>query len=65
MVIRISQIDDEVDDLDPVDTAATDPGTRLSPPPGVDVTKIHAGYLGSFVLLHGFAALACLPWFFS
>jgi fatty-acid desaturase len=69
MVIRIAQIDDilddEVDDLDPVDTAATDPGTRLSPPPGVDVTKIHAGYLGSFVLLHGLAALACLPWFFS
>lgn len=69
MVIRIAEIDegidDEIDTLDPVDAAAADPGTRLAPPPGVDVTRIHPGYVGSFVLLHALAALAFVPWLFS
>ena len=65
MVIRIAEIDDEVDDLEPVAAAATVPGTALAPPPGVDLTRIHPGYIGSFVLLHALAAFAVMPWLFS
>jgi stearoyl-CoA desaturase (delta-9 desaturase) len=69
MVIRIAQIDDagdeEIDDLDPVAEAATAPGMRLPTPAGVDLTRIHPGYIGTFLLVHAAATLACLPWLFS
>jgi len=68
MAIRIAVIDDvtdAVDELDPVAEVATAPGTRLAPPPGVDLSRIHPGYIGSFVLLHALALLALSPWFFS
>ncbi|MFM9058628.1 MAG: acyl-CoA desaturase, partial [Planctomycetaceae bacterium] len=65
MSVRIAEIDDEVEDLDPVDAEATAPGTRLPTPEGVDLTRINPGYIGSFVILHVLAALACVPWLFS
>jgi len=65
MVIRIAEIDDEIDDLEPVAAAATAPGTAIAPPAGVDLTRIHPGYIGSFVLLHALAAFAVVPWLFS
>jgi fatty-acid desaturase len=54
-----------IDDLDPVAERATPQGTRLAMPEGVDATRVHPGYLVTFLLLHALAALAVLPWLFS
>lgn len=40
-------------------------GSRLAPPPGVDIRRFNYAYLTTFLVMHALALLVFVPWFFS